>query len=349
MTKKLLFIASLPSKKMNFDGERNKSKDVLFCLKKMGYKIDTINYTKNKYLQTIKLILKSIFVKYDLIFISKCVRGGSIALHQILRFGRSFNKNNIFFYLIGNGFAGFENSKIYKDDMKKCRRVIVESISVQKSLEEDGINNCAIFPCIKQEYHLDTFLKDYDNDEPLKAIFFSRIVKEKGVLDAIEAIRIVNSNGVKYILDIAGGYPSDDNTHEIVEELSKKYGYINYYGNKFMIENIDSYKRLQQYDIHIFPTHFIQECLPGSVVDMFIAGVPTLSSLFPNARNFMNDENSFFHRFNDIDDLVMALKHISNNKKDLNQKRINSSKEASKYFPDAFIGFLEQIFIKDDN
>lgn len=66
--KKLLFVASLPSKTLNFDGERNKSKDVLDSIvSKNIYDIKIIDYTKNKYFQTIKLILLLIFNYFVLI------------------------------------------------------------------------------------------------------------------------------------------------------------------------------------------------------------------------------------------------------------------------------------------
>ena len=43
--KRVLFVASLPTKKMCFDGERNKSRDVLNAIKNMGEaKIDIIDY-----------------------------------------------------------------------------------------------------------------------------------------------------------------------------------------------------------------------------------------------------------------------------------------------------------------
>ena len=52
-----------------------------------------------------------------------------------------------------------------------------------------------------------------------------------------------------------------------------------------MIEGIDSYYRLQQYDLHVFPSRFVFECAPGSIMDMFIAGVPSLSSTFKSAES----------------------------------------------------------------
>ena len=348
MKKRMLFIASMPSEKFHFDGERNKSGDVFSCLEQMNFDIDVIDYTKNKYLQTIRLVWKAMFKKYDVIFVSKCVVGGTIALHQILKFGKKINRKNIYFYLIGNGFEGFDDKKYYKDDLKKCQAVIVESSDVVKSLAEHGIVKTHIFPCVKKEYVLKPTQKDYSKDEPLKLIFFSRVIKDKGVLDAIEAVKILNKDEIKFTLDIAGGYPEEDPAHKIAEEEAKKFSFITYFGKTFHISGIESYKRLQQYDIHMFPSHFFQECAPGSILDMFIAGVPTLSSLFPNALNVMNERNSYFFEFNKFDDLVAKLDYIYAHKEELNAKRIESNKEAQKYFPATFIKFVEGLFNKEN-
>ena len=112
---------------MSFDGERNKSRDVLNILKNMfcNSKIDIVNYSKNKYIQTIKLLFKLLFHKYDLIFVSKCIVGGSFAIYLINHFKK--NRDKICFYLIGNGYEGFENKKIYFSDISKCKSIIVES------------------------------------------------------------------------------------------------------------------------------------------------------------------------------------------------------------------------------
>ena len=137
-------------------------------------------------------------------------------------------------------------------------------------------------------------------------------------------------------------------TKSLSEEEAKKYSFITYFGKTFHISGIESYERLQQYDLYTFPSHFFQECAPGSILDMFIAGVPTLSSLFPNALNVMNERNSYFFEFKNFDDLVAKLDYIYVHKEELNAKRIESNKEAHKYFPATFIKFVEDLLNKEN-
>lgn len=349
--KKLLFIASLPSKTLYFDGERNKSKDVLDSIaSKNIYDIRIIDYTKNKYLQTIKLILLLLFNFYDRIFISKCFAGGSFALHLVNIFSRKKTKK--YFYIIGNGYRGLEKKKLYFNDCNKCELLIVESEHVVTQMVEKGVKKelLQIFPSVKPNYNITFKPRKYKENQSIKCIFFSRISPAKGLYDAVNSIIEVNQKlgSNRFSLDIAGGSGS---THEELElinfvlECEKKYDFIKYFGKDFTIKGIDSYYRLQQYDLHVFPSRFIFECAPGSVIDMFIAGVPTLSSTFESVETLLSNDNSYFFEQGNYDELVNTLLYISNNLDELSLKRENTFKEQFKYNRDAFLDFLEKFSI----
>lgn len=348
--KKALFIASLPYKKMSFDGERNKSRDVLNAIKKMDdvKKIDIINYSKNKYIQTIKLLLKAIFHKYDFIFVSKCIVGGSVAIHILNKFKK--HQNKICFYLIGNGYEGFEDKKIYFNDITKCKSVIVESPVVAESMFKKGIDKhkMVIFPCIKPDYELNAVSKDYPLPGPLRIIFFSRINKLKGLDLLVDTIIDINehSKQTKFILDISGGVSNEPEVvsfNKEIIDICNRYDYLNNLNFTLRINGLESYKKLQQYDLHAFPSRFVQECAPGAIFDMFIAGVPTLSSNFPSSRFLMNEENSFFFEMNNKDDFKRTLLYIYDNQYILNEKRRKSHENAKLYTEHAFIDILRTI------
>lgn len=334
---------------MCFDGERNKSRDVLNAIKKFGNnKIDVVDYSKNKYFQTISLIFKSFFKKYDYIFVSKCIVGGSLAIHLIHFFKK--HRGKVFFYLIGNGYDGFEEKKIYFGDIAKCHRLIVESPIVLESMANKGVNknNIVVFPCIKPNYELDVLKKEYFGIAPLRIIYFSRINRHKGLDDLIDSVIRINeeSGSVKFILDVSGGVSNEPETIQFNKEViavCNKYDYLNYLGLSLRIDGLDSYRRLQQYDLHVFPSKFIQECAPGAILDMFVAGIPTLSSTFPSYKFLLSDENSFFFEQNNKDDLYEKLKYIFDNPKELEKRRIKSHNEYFKYTETAFIKMLKDI------
>lgn len=347
--KRVLFVASLPTKKMCFDGERNKSRDVLNAIKKMGEaKIDIIDYSKNKYLQTVKLIIKSFFKKYDSIFVSKCIVGGSLAIHLIHLFKKQRGK--VFFYLIGNGYDGFEQKKIYFEDIAKCRHLIVESPIVADSMVKKGNDQkqISVFPCIKPNYDLDVLEKKYPVNGPLRIIYFSRINRHKGLDDLLDVVIRINeeSKTTKFVLDVSGGVSNEPETiqfnKEVIETCSK-YNYLNYIGLSLKIDGQGSYKRLQQYDLHVFPSKFVQECAPGAILDMFVAGIPTLSSTFPSYKFLLNVDNSFFFEQNNKEDLYNKLIYIYDNQKELEQRRFKSHDEYFKYTETTFVKLLNNI------
>ena len=335
---------------MFFDGERNKSRDVLNILKNMfcNSKIDIVNYSKNKYIQTIKLLFKLLFHKYDLIFVSKCIVGGSFAIYLINHFKK--NRDKTCFYLIGNGYEGFENKKIYFSDISKCKSIIVESPLVMESIARKGIEKkkMFIFPCVKPNYDLEVLSKNYPLLEPLRIIFFSRINKLKGLDLLIDAIIDINQNAEKpkFILDISGGVsyePEVISFNKEVEDLCNQFDFLNNLHFSLKIDGIESYEKLQQYDLHAFPSRFYQECAPGAILDMFIAGVPTLSSNFPSSKFLMNNDDSFFFQMNNKEDLKEQLLFIYNNQQLLNDKRIKTHENAKLYTAEAFSNLLMTI------
>ncbi|MGI6714005.1 MAG: glycosyltransferase [Bacilli bacterium] len=355
MLKKLMFVGALPTKKYYFDGERNKSRDVLNALKgKYGPKQTVINLSLNQYFQVLKMIILSIFIKYDFIFISKCLVGGSKAIRYLMKLANRHNKKRVIFYLIGNGASGFEDVVIHYEYIKKVEYCIVESPLVKEELIESKIlpgERITIVPCIKPNYTLQPTKKKYPA-KTLKLIFFSRITELKGIMDAITAISNVNEKNqrILFTLDIAGGAEFTEDEQAFLQnviKISTEKEYINYLGLTLRIENENSYRRLQDYDLHIFPSKFFQECAPGSVIDMFIAGIPTLSSTFPSAHFLMDDSDSFFFQMNDVEDLEKKLMHIYQNQDLLNSKRMNSYKNAALYNEQHFLDEIAQILERD--
>lgn len=340
---KTLFISSQPSKNKMWDGERNKSVVIKSALEKANRKLIIIDYTKNKYLQTIKMIWHLLFSKCDDVFISKCIIGGTIALNLI----RLFNKKiPIQFYIIGNGYIGFEDKKINFKNYNTIANLIVESPFVEEQMRPYTQKvNILIFPSVKPNLDIPFLPKKYDDDSPLKCLFFSRIIEEKGVLDAIHAIEQINdeTNKLCFVLDVSGDFGKSESVEQVKEEImqhSKDRQDINFVGTSINARSKEGYFKIREYDLHLFPTKFLQECAPGSIVDMFIAGVPTLSSKYPSYFVLMSEKNSFFFEQGNYDDFVAKLKYIYNHKNELSEKRFASFNEAKKYSEDVFVEFL---------
>lgn len=347
---RMLFVGSLPTKKVHFNGETNKTGDIYNLLKaKDKYKITTINLTHFKIFFVIKMILLSIFAKYDVVFVSKCVVGGSLAIHLINKFGRKYNKNNIYYYWIGNGTEGLNENKVFFEDLKTCKNIIFESEQIYNDYTTIAINGHTICPCIKHNFDLGLKQKNYETNQNIKCIYFSRIAEQKGLMDAIIAIERANEKiGYKFFsLDIAGAPTSNEAKlfeKKVIEYIQGKEEF-RYFGKTFCVTGIETYQRLQEYDLHLFPSQFKQECVPGSIVDMFIAGVPTLASSFPNVYNLLSNDDSYIFKQGDLNDLVDKLFYVYQHTSELNEKRKLSYDLRKKYDEDSFCTLMNSIGI----
>ena len=84
MKKSMLFIGSLPTKKSHYNGETNKTGDIYKIFKKTGnLSIKAINLTRFKLFNTFRMVFLSMFLRFDVIFVSKCVVGGTLILHLL--------------------------------------------------------------------------------------------------------------------------------------------------------------------------------------------------------------------------------------------------------------------------
>ena len=99
---------------------------------------------------------------------------------------------------------------------------------------------------------------------------------------------------------------------------------------------------LSKYDLHLFPTRFYAEGFPGTLIDFFIAGVPTLSSTFVNSADILSEDDSFFFEINNKEDLISKLLYIYSNQNELLTKRAKTKDKRKDCSIEKFNLFLEK-------
>lgn len=340
MKKKILFIASLADKKNHFDGERNKSSAIYKGLEK-EFKVDTINLTKNKVLQMLKLIFLCVFKRYDLYFVSKAPLGGLKAISIMKKLGIKSEK--IVFYLIGFGLFGYED-KADLNLLKVPKIVIVESEIIKEDFINKGIQNILVFPCVKEFVPL-VEEEMYLQKKILNLVFYSRVVEAKGIFDIIEAIKTCNQNEKRFNLTIAGGCSEKETEAFINKEINDGQA-ITYLGGTLNSSLPNAYEILSKFDLHVFPSKFFHECIPGSIVDFFVAGVPTLTSRYPAYKDLISDEWGYSYEYKNVNDLISKLNYIYDNQYELFLKREKCLKRADLYSIDSFLKFFKEAILK---
>ena len=337
-----IFIGSLSTKKNNNGGERQKSSLMYKELLRLDSNIICINLEHNRFLSLLKLVFICIFKKKQIgsIIISKFAKGG-ITIHKILLY-LHVDFSIVTFFLVGSRLIQYINQKNYKY-LKRDKAIVVESFSLKNELLLNYPElNVEVLTNFKEIYDLELSETNYPKKQ-LKLVFFSRLLIDKGILDLIYSLSKINNNDPVFLLDIYGPESEDSTEKQLIKNtILENKSFCCYKGNLPM-PCYNSYRLLSEYDLHVFPTRF-PEGVPGTLIDCFISGIPTLSSSFPRASDLLDDKNSYIFKQFDCGDLIKKLVYVYNHQEELPIKRKNSYEKRRFYSTQIFVNY-----IKDNN
>lgn len=260
----------------------------------------------------------------------------------VLNFFNKFYKRKLFYIVIGGWLADYlKDKKGLEKKLKKFNGIFVETSTMKKALEEKGFTNVFVMPNCKE---LGILTKDemvYPKAEPYKLCTFSRVCKQKGIEDAVNAVIEVNNHFGRtvYSLDIYGQV--DVNETEWFENLKKTFPeYVRYGG---LVPFDKSVEVLKDYFALLFPTLFYTEGIPGTIIDAFAAGVPIISSKWLNYNDILDDSTCLGYDFGDNNCLKEILLDEKLSEKILSFKE-NCLKKAQDYLPSKVVGgFIRNI------
>ena len=216
--------------------------------------------------------------------------------------------------------------------LKKFNGIYVETSSMKTALEKQGFTNIFIMPNFKNLPILTEKELIYTTKEPFAFCTFSRVMKEKGIEDAINAITQINTKAghVVATLDIYGKV--DDNYAVQFEKLQRTFPpYIKYKGIVPPNKSVDV---LKHYFALLFPTHFETEGIPGTIIDSYAAGVPVITALWINYRDvFIENQTGYGFKMGDVKQLSTAIKNAIQNPTLFNTMKPFCLQEAQKYIP----------------
>lgn len=249
------------------------------------------------------------------------------------------------FYSVVGGWLS-QILKRNKNFLKKCRElscIFVETKSMETELKELGLNNVAVIPNFKFLTPLKPEDLNRNYKEPYRICTFSRVMKEKGIEDIIEAVKRINSEAGKTLfeLDIIGKI--DDCYVEEFSYIQKSFpDFIRYKG---MVEPDESIETIKDYYALIFPTHYYTEGVPGTLIDACMAGVPVISALWGNYKDvFVENVTGWGYEFNNIEALIQTLKRAADEKSLFLKMKTSTLFEAKKYLPENNIETITSYF-----
>jgi glycosyltransferase involved in cell wall biosynthesis len=158
-------------------------------------------------------------------------------------------------------------------------------------------------------------------------LFCSRIIKEKGIVELIEAFKIVESSNKNAKLIIAGWF-DNKNIEKLVLDIIKNNKSISFIGYQKDVQKI-----ILQCDCVVLPSYY-PEGVPRSLTESLALSRPIITTNHKGCKETCEDGvNGFLVRPGDINDLKDKLLKFIN----LSEQEIESMKSSSlRLFNDKF-------------
>lgn len=258
-----------------------------------------------------------------------------------LIFCKLFFGINIHYIVIGGWINSLCKSNIYvKYLLCKFDSVSCELKSMVKDLRIMNINSI-YFPNFRDKANV----SNIKENEGVRLFFLSRIIKEKGIFEAINLTNKINElePNISCTLDIYGPNLLTGNDLFLFENSCN-----NVVSYKGPLSPSDIHYTINQYDFLVFPTTYRGEGFPGCIVDAKIAGASVICSDWKyNSEIIDNEIDGLVIDINDFVN-VSALKVIKLFKSgDINNLKISSLKSSNSYLKEiVFPTWLNDINFK---
>lgn len=339
---KVCIIGHFGGDKFFTDGQTVKTKEIRELLLTSGYEVssvDTYYLRKNPF--SILRKIKKAFRNDDAIVLVVSMRGYSILSPLLARMNRRAKLKMFDFVIGGTRYKIFDKKSFYKNVAKSFTRIYVETDRIKREYFSRGIKNVEVIPNFKS---IEKFppKENYIKDGELHACTFSRVIKEKGISDAIDAIKIANNcgDGKKYYLDVFGKI-DERYKDEFLEKVKKSDGIVKYGGE---LKPDESSKIINHFDVLLFPTYWKSEGFPGTIIDALFAAVPIIATDWnDNFCILQPDMNAIKVNIMNPADLAKAMQKIVNDKAFFLKMSSNNSILASKYSPE----YAKERILKD--
>lgn len=249
----------------------------------------------------------------------------------LLAFFRTFFKGRKLHYAVIGGWLPqfLIKRKNLARALMKFDGIYVETNTMKKALEEQGFCNVFVMPNCKKLNILSEDELVYPKGVPYKLCTFSRVMKEKGIEDAVRAVVSVNQKmGYQaFSLDIYGQIDTEQT--EWFAHLKESFpDYVRYGG---LVPFDKSVEVLKNYFALLFPTYYDGEGFAGTLIDAFSAGVPVIASDWKYNAEIVNDRVGYVYPTKDGAAFAACLEKAALNPADLLEKKKQCLKEAGKY------------------
>ena len=300
-------------------------------------RIDTYGWKKHPvrlFSDSIRAVLQS----ENVIFMTDA---GGIKIFPWLLLGANlFCRHKLHYVVVGAWLVSYlENQPLIAAFLRRFDTLFVETTVLKEGLERLGFRNVRLMPNCKPLEILPKEQLDVELAEPYRFCTFSRVMQEKGIEDAIDAVRAVNERFGRTVctLDIYG--PVDEKQKEWFDALQADFsGEIHYRGIIPYTESVDTIKACNAL---LFPTRFYTEGIPGTIIDAYAAGVPVICARWESFSDVVDEGiTGWSYAFGESEELTKLVYEAVTAPDILRNMKENCLKKANDYLPEQVMDIL---------
>jgi len=230
----------------------------------------------------------------------------------------------------------------------KLDGIFVQTKVLQKVLNSVGVEAVTVFPNFKYTKVYSLAELPYTAEKPYRLVFMSRIVEKKGVTQMVQRICSINDrhDTPLFILDIYGSV-QQEYKQEFNSLMKDAPEYIRYCGQ---VDPNKTSSVMVHYFLHVFPTLYKTEGFPGSVLDAFCGGCPTIAARWNSFDDVLTDgQDCISFELGNWDDFEEKLLWAAEHPEKIADMRETCLQHAELYSPDKVIQIMLKEFVIENS
>lgn len=295
-----------------------------------------------RFFLTLPKVLLHLLQHYENIIFLPAYKGVRVIVPLLAVLNLFFHRR-LHYVVIGGWLPDYvDKYHLLRITLRRIDYIYVETRHMQDALLQHRYKGVKLLPNFKPLSIVKSDdLLSFNSDAPYPLCTFSRVMREKGIEDAIEAVRHCNEQAGKtlFTLDIYGQIEHKQ-THWFEQLMCTQPDYIRYGG---IVPYAESTSVLRKHFALLFPTRFKTEGFAGTIIDAMSAGLPSVATdCTSNKELIIHGKTGLLYPIGDVAELCRLLNVIAQKPDIILAMRTNCLKKAQDYLPDKVITTLSE-------